>query len=275
MVTESDNSPVDPPPDEVGIRSDAQSDAAPGVDPDAVSDALDAAGLPVEVAALFDALPNVMFCVKGADDRYVAVNDAFVRRSGRADRRDVVGARAVDLFPEVLAERYEEQDQRVFDEGEPLRDELELIRRPDGRTGWYLTTKLPVVRRGTVVGLVSVSRDLETPSDEGIAMASLGRVVDMVKERLNGPVKVAQMAAAASCSEGQLERRMKRVFGLTATQYVLRARVDRAATLLVDTDRPIAEVAAECGFSDQASLTRQFGRLIGETPARFRSGRAG
>lgn len=273
MVTESDNSPVDPPPDEVGIRSDAQSDAAPGVDPGAVSDALDAAGLPVEVAALFDALPNVMFCVKGADDRYVAVNDAFVRRSGRADRRDVVGARAVDLFPEVLAERYEEQDRRVFDEGEPLRDELELIRRPDGRTGWYLTTKLPVVRRGTVVGLVSVSRDLETPSDEGIAMASLGRVVDMVKERLNGPVKVAQMAAAASCSEGQLERRMKRVFGLTATQYVLRARVDRAAAMLVDTDRPIAEVATECGFSDQANLTRQFGRLIGETPARFRSGR--
>ena len=88
MVTESDNSPVDPPS---------------GADPDVVSDALSAAGLPAEVTALFDALPNVMFCVKGADDRYVAVNDAFVRRSGRADRRDVVGARAVDLFPEALA----------------------------------------------------------------------------------------------------------------------------------------------------------------------------
>ena len=98
--------------------------------------------------------------------------------------------------------------------------------------------------------------------------------MDLVHERLNGALKVADLAAAADCSEGQLERRMKRVFGLTATQYVLRARVDRAATLLIDTDRPIAEVAAECGFSDQANLTRQFGRLIGETPARFRYGRA-
>ena len=111
MVTESDNSPVDPPTHSVGGPSGDPS----GVDPEPVSDALSAAGLPAEVAALFDALPNVMFCVKGADDRYVAVNDAFVRRSGRADRRDVVGARAVDLFPEALAERYEEQDRRVFD----------------------------------------------------------------------------------------------------------------------------------------------------------------
>ncbi|GIT46243.1 MAG: hypothetical protein Ct9H300mP12_08280 [Acidimicrobiales bacterium] len=69
----------------------------------------------------------------------------------------MIGARAVDLFPKELANRYEEQDHRVFAEGEPLRDELELIRRPDGRTGWYLTTKLPVGRAGAVVGLVSVA----------------------------------------------------------------------------------------------------------------------
>ena len=254
MVTESDKSSVDPP-----------------VDPAAAGPAT--AGVAAEVVDLFDALPNVMFCVKGPDDRYVAVNDAFVRRSGRSDRRDVVGARATDLFPEALAERYEQQDRLVFETGEPLRDELELIRRPDGSTGWYLTTKLPVVREGSVVGLVSVSRDLETPVEE-VALESMGRVVELVHDRLARPLKVADLAAAAECSEGQLERRMKRVFGLTATQYVLRARVDRAAAMLVDTDRPIAEVAAECGFSDQANLTRQFGRLIGETPARFRTGRS-
>ena len=109
--------------------------------------------------------------------------------------------------------------------------------------------------------------------DEGIALESLTRVVELVQARAGGVLKVADLAAAAGCSEGQLERRMRKVFGLTATQYVLRVRVDRAAGLLVDTDRPIADIAVECGFSDQANLTRLFGRLIGETPARFRATR--
>ena len=250
MVTDSNKSLVDPRPE------DAQT------------------GLTPEVVGLFDSLPNVMFCTKGSDNRYVAVNDAFVRRSGQTDRRDVVGTRAADLFPAPLAERYEEQDRQVFTTGRPLRDELELIRRTDGSIGWYLTTKLPVICEGSVVGLVSISRDLETPSDDGIALESMIRVVDLVHERLAEPLKVADLASAAECSEGQLERRMKRVFGLTATQYILRAKVDRAAALLVDTCRPIAEVATECGFSDQSNLTRQFGRLIGETPARFRAERS-
>ena len=152
---------------------------------------------------LFDALPHVMFCMKGADDRYLAVNDAFVRRSGRASKREVIGARAVDLFPRELAERYEEQDAHVLATGEPLR--------------------------------------------------------------------VADLAEAAGCSEKQLERRMKKVFGLSATQYVLRVRVDRATSLLLNSAEPIASVAVSCGFYDQASFTRQFGRLAGETPARFRA----
>ncbi len=233
------------------------------------------AGLPAlecrqELVDLFDALPNVMFCMKGTDDRYLAVNQAFVRRSGRQSKRDVIGARATDLFPGALAEHYEAQDAAVFATGEPLRDELELIRRPDRSTGWYLTTKLPVFDDGEVVGLVSISRDLDTPSEEGIAVESLTRVVELVQDRLAEPIRVAEMASAAGCSESQLERRMKRVFGITPNQYVLRARVDRAAVRLVDSADPIALIASECGFYDQATLTRQFGRLTGETPARFR-----
>ena len=68
---------------------------------------------------------------------------------------------------------------------------------------------------------------------------------------------------------------MKRVFGVSATQYVLRARVDRAAILLTETDLALADVAVAAGFYDQADLTRRFARLTNETPARFRATRAG
>ncbi len=233
------------------------------------SDNFPADALQPALFALFDELVNVMFCAKGIDGRYVAVNAAFVRRSGRTSKREVIGRRAPDLFPPFLAERYEEQDNQIFATGSPLRDELELIRRTDGSFGWYLTTKLPIGNAADVMGLVSVSRDLDAPDDSG--MESLGRVVELVRDRLAESLRVADLAAAAECSEAQLERRMKRVFGLTANQYVLKVRVDRARALLIDTDTPLATIASDVGFYDQASFTRRFVRLAGQTPAQFRT----
>lgn len=236
-------------------------------------EALVEGGCQDELLALFDALVDVIFCIKSADQRYLAVNTAFVKRTGRRSKRDVVGKRASDLFPGELAAGYEAQDAVIFETGQPLRDELELIGRRDGTRRWYLTTKLPVFDKAssTVTSLVSVSRDLHVPSEEGVALESLSRVVDLVNARFGDTLRVADLAAAAQCSSGQLERRMKRVFGLTATQYVMRVRVDHATELLAHSNVPLAEIATRCGFYDQADFTRKFARLTNTTPAQFRA----
>ncbi|WP_060576824.1 MULTISPECIES: helix-turn-helix transcriptional regulator [unclassified Pseudonocardia] len=78
------------------------------------------------------------------------------------------------------------------------------------------------------------------------------------------------MAAAAGCSVSVLERRMRRVFGLAPTQFVLRARIDHARALLADPERSLAGIALACGFHDQSAFTRQFARLAGETPGQYR-----
>ena len=227
-----------------------------------------------EILELIDLLVDVMFCMKDTESKYVAVNSAFVRRAGRSSKRDVIGRRAIDLFSAPMAERYEEQDRRVFATGRPLRDELELIRRKGGGLGWYVTTKLPAASRtepGRMCGLVSISRDLLTPSEDDVSAHALRRVVEHVREHLTDTIRVPDLASAAGLSRSQLERRMRKAFGLSAMQYVLRARSERAAELLADTDLPLAEVAVMAGFYDQADLTRRFARLTNETPAQFRA----
>lgn len=227
-----------------------------------------------ELLGLLETLINVIFCVKDLDGRYLEVNSAFVRRTGKKSKREVIGTRSGDHFIPELAERYDEQDREVYRTGEPLRDQLELIRRTNGELGWYLTTKLPVSDvddRSKIVGLVSVSRDLLTPSEENIALERLQDVVDHVRANLDQPNRVADLARVGDCSEQQLERRMRRVFGVTATQYVLRARVETAARLLVETDEPLSIIAATCGFYDQPDFTRRFARLVNATPAQFRT----
>ena len=227
-----------------------------------------------ELIALFGTLINVMFCVKDLDGVYIEVNGAFVRRTGLTSKRDVVGSTARDIFIADLAERYEEQDRQVLSTGEALRDELELIRRPDGDLGWYLTTKIPVADRALprdMVGLVSVSRDLLAPTSESIALESLHNVITYVRNHLAEVIRVADLADTAGISSAQLDRRMRRVFGLTPKQYLLRVRVDHAAHLLADTDTPLATIAATAGFYDQPDFTRRFARLTNQTPAQFRA----
>ncbi|HMO12264.1 MAG TPA: helix-turn-helix domain-containing protein [Actinotalea sp.] len=220
--------------------------------------------------ALIDQLSGTMFCAKDTAGRYVAVNQAFVERTGRSSVREVVGRRAEDLFVSHLAEHYAAQDAAVLASGTPLRRELELIWRPGGVAGWYLTSKEVVAADGTVLGIVSVSEDLRRRDAADEVIASLERVAELLAERPPGPVRVGELAAAAGCSPSTLERRMRAVYGLSPQQHVLRLRVDRAAALLTSTDLPIAQVAATAGFYDQSVLTRTFGRLTGETPAQFR-----
>lgn len=220
---------------------------------------------------LYDDLTGTMFCAKDAAGRYVVVNDAFVRRTSERSRRTVVGRTAAELFLPHLAQRYDEQDRAVLRAGRSLHRELELIRRPGGAPGWYLTSKEPVRdEAGAVVGLVSVSQALRAGDADAATVAALSRVADFVQGRLADPPTVAELAEAAGCATSTLDRRVRRVYALSPQQYVLRARLDHAAALLGTADLTLAEVAVACGFYDQASFTRTFGRFTGETPAQFR-----
>ncbi|MCA5892805.1 AraC family transcriptional regulator [Isoptericola sp. NEAU-Y5] len=227
------------------------------------------------MVALMDELSDVMFCAKDASGRYIAVNQVFVRRTNERSRRQVLGRRASDLFVPELAERYEAQDAEVLRTGRPLRNELELIRRVGGTPGWFLTSKLPLHDgAGRVTGLVSVSQDLRSGDADDATMDAMARLVTAVDAHLDATpevaLSVADLARLAGSTPAVLDRRVRKVFGLSPRQLVLRARVDRAAHLLTSTTAPLAQVATVAGFYDQPSFTRTFARLTGETPSSFR-----
>ena len=219
---------------------------------------------------LLDDLVTTMFCVKNAEGRYVAVNTTFVHRAGKRSRREVLGRTAVQLFVPELAERYETQDRAVVESGRPLHHELELISARGGRPRWFLTNKVPLRHDGRIVGLASLSQDVGANAVDDPAMTSLTRVVEHIAAHIERPIRVPELAEVAGCSVDTLERRVRRVFHRTPGQLVLTTRMDRAAALLTDTDFPVAAIASDCGFYDQAAFTRTFARLTGLTPTQFR-----
>ena len=220
---------------------------------------------------LFTHLPDVVFCLKDDKRRYQAANPAFAARTGLDAPSKLLGKTAEDFFPPHLAEVYKEQDEMVLTTGHEIVDRLELITNRDGSLGWYLATKVPLHdAAGRVVGLASISRDLGTPSAEDLKFAGIQRVVSYVQDHLEEELRTADLAEMASLSPTQLDRRMRRVFQLTLSQFIRKARIGHAAQLLITSSRPVADIALSCGYGDQTAFTRQFRATVGMPPAAYR-----
>lgn len=106
----------------------------------------------------------------------------------------------------------------------------------------------------------------------GLTPAQLRRVGDHLSDRLDQRVSVGDLAALVGLSESWFARAFKQTTGVPPHRWQLRLRVDRARDLLAN-GAPLAEIAAQTGFADQAHLTRSFRSLTGTTPAAWRKAR--
>jgi len=229
------------------------------------------------LAAVADVLattPHVMFCIKSVDGTYLAANQAFADRAGVAAVGDVVGKSAADLFPADLVDRYAAQDYAVMRTGQTLSNELEVITRPDGSYGWFLTSKSRWLDdAGQPAGLVIVSIDQRTAVDGTAPHRRLAAAVEVARTRFAEQLTVSELADVADMTVSQLERTARRVLGLTPKQVILRFRLAEALRLLDTTTEPIADIASRCGYYDQSAFGRQFKRTVGVSPAAYRSAR--
>lgn len=98
--------------------------------------------------------------------------------------------------------------------------------------------------------------------------------LDRAEECLRAGIRhgwtLGALSGAVEVDPSRLVRGFRRHLRTTPAEYLRRLRVDEARRLLSDTERPIAEIALDTGFTDQSHLTRVFRRALGETPAAFR-----
>lgn len=84
-------------------------------------------------------------------------------------------------------------------------------------------------------------------------------------EVIQGQHRVGGLAAACGISRERLHRVVKRWTGMAPADYLRAVRVNRAREMLLVGESP-ADVAAACGFADQAHFTRWYRKVFGYTP---------
>lgn len=196
-------------------------------------------------------------------------------RCGLRDKQALIGKTPSEVLGASLGASYEKQDRAVFETGDPILNQLELHIYPNRSIGWCLTNKRAVRDdRNLITGLAGVSQDLHAPDRSHDDYAQLKTITDYVDKHLDDPPDIKKLSAIARLSPYQLDRRFRRVFGLSTGQWVLKQRLDLARPQLLQSQAPIAEIALNAGYRDQSAFSRQFMRATGLTPSAFRKARS-
>jgi AraC-like DNA-binding protein len=108
----------------------------------------------------------------------------------------------------------------------------------------------------------------EIPEPERRFLAQAAKVAaDRLEDPGFGP---RQLAQALHLSPSQLHRKLTELSGRNATEFLRFLRIERAKTLLRETDWRIAEVALKTGFDDPAYFSRVFREETGVAPRAWR-----
>jgi len=220
---------------------------------------------------LFQRLDGILFCIKDREGCYLSANDAFLQRARVEDPCDLIGRTPREFFPPLLAAGYEQQDADVIARGEETRDRLEMITNPDGGVGWYLSDKIPIRnRRGHVIGIASMSRDLHSSSDNDPRYAKLATVIEHMRAHYDKPLRIGRLVTRTNLSLSSFERLMRSLLKVSPRQFLTRLRVEAATDRLRNSDDPLGQIALDCGFCDQSTFCRQFKAIAGMPASHYR-----
>lgn len=105
---------------------------------------------------------------------------------------------------------------------------------------------------------------------EMLSPAMARRLAQVVEDRLDGPIRVSDLAEEAGLSRAHFSRAFTRSFAAPPRDYILSRRIARARTMLTDTDLSASQIAMRCGFANPSHLTTSFRQEIGLTPTAYR-----
>jgi len=81
---------------------------------------------------------------------------------------------------------------------------------------------------------------------------------------------IEEACADMKVSRVQLHRKLVALTGLSASHFISRFRVEKAAKLLLRTRMTVSEIAFEVGFHDANYFSRIFSKIYGLSPGDYR-----
>ena len=108
----------------------------------------------------------------------------------------------------------------------------------------------------------------------GLAPWQVRTLTTHIDANLNASLSCEVLARLTKLSVSHFARAFKCTFGYSPHVFLLRRRMERAQGLMLKSNAPLAQISIECGFADQAHMSRLFRQFTGESPSAWRRARA-
>ncbi|MGH6910720.1 MAG: helix-turn-helix domain-containing protein [Phenylobacterium sp.] len=108
------------------------------------------------------------------------------------------------------------------------------------------------------------------PARGGLAPWQKQKIDRYLADHIEEPILVETLADELPLSVSHFCRAFKETFGETPHAHVMRLRLERAQHLMLATREPLSQIAAACGLTDQAHLSKLFRRHLAESPRTWR-----
>ena len=99
----------------------------------------------------------------------------------------------------------------------------------------------------------------------------MNMAVSYIGDHYMEEISLEQVASFTGYSKYYFSRAFKNYFGISYSDYLMVKRINEAVSLLVNTDKPIGDVATEAGFGSIATFNRVFRNHKNCTPTRYRA----
>lgn len=118
--------------------------------------------------------------------------------------------------------------------------------------------------------VIQKSRVSPARAAAGIGEERLKQMLTFMEAHIGAAVTLDKIAASANVCPRECQRIFGRYLHERPMAYMQRLRVYRAAQALADTDKPVTEIALDCGFSSPGYFAKKFQQITGKTPTGYR-----
>lgn len=110
----------------------------------------------------------------------------------------------------------------------------------------------------------------EKPLTGQLSLLQLARLREYIDAHLQDRITLNELAGVLNLGVWTFGRQLQRTLNCTAQTLVMKHRIEKATGLLQANQLALKQIAALCGFADQAHMTRSFRTHTGQTPGILR-----